>query len=246
MKQVILAAGYATRLYPLTENTPKPLLPVGGRPMLEHILASSEAIGGIDHTYVVTNEKFAGHFEDWRATQPHRACTVVNDGTTSNEDRLGAIGDLHLVIEQQGIDEDLLVIAGDNLFTGDLSGFGARCRETQTSVLGVYDVGSLEEATKYGVVAVNDAGQISSFEEKPVQPQSTLIGIALYFYPRPALAEIRRYIAEGNNPDQPGRLIQWMYPQQPVHTWTVPGDWLDIGSTETLEAADALFRSPDA
>ena len=88
MKQVILAAGYATRLYPLTENTPKPLLPVGGRPMLEHVLASSEAIGGIDHTYVVTNEKFAGHFEDWRATQPHRACTVVNDGTTSNEDRL--------------------------------------------------------------------------------------------------------------------------------------------------------------
>ena len=246
MKQVILAAGYATRLYPLTENTPKPLLPVGGRPMLEHVLTSSEAIGDIDHTYVVTNKKFAGHFEDWRATQPHRACTVVNDGTTSNEDRLGAIGDLHLVIEQQGIDEDLLVIAGDNLFTGDLSGFGARCRETQTSVLGVYDVGSLEEATKYGVVAVNDAGQISSFEEKPVQPQSTLIGIALYFYPRPALAEIRRYIAEGNNPDQPGRLIQWLYPQQPVHTWTVPGDWLDIGSKETLEAADALFRSPDA
>ena len=122
MKQIILAAGYATRLYPLTENTPKPLLPVGGRPMLEHVLASSEAIGGIDHTYVVTNEKFAGHFEDWRATQPHRACTVVNDGTSSNEDRLGAIGDLHLVIEQQGIDEDLLVIAGDNLFTGDLSG----------------------------------------------------------------------------------------------------------------------------
>ena len=246
MKQVILAAGYATRLYPLTENTPKPLLHVGGRPMLEHVLASSEAIGDIDHTYVVTNEKFAGHFEDWRATQPHRACTVVNDGTSSNEDRLGAIGDLHLVIEQQGIDEDLLVIAGDNLFTGDLSGFGARCRETQTPVLGVYDVGSLEEATKYGVVAVDDADQISSFEEKPAQPQSTLIGIALYFYPRPALAEIRRYIAEGNNPDQPGRLIQWLYPQQPVHTWTVPGDWLDIGSKETLEAADALFRSPDA
>ena len=139
-----------------------------------------------------------------------------------------------------------VLIAGDNLFTGDLSGFGARCRETQTPVLGVYDVGSLEEATKYGVVAVGDAGQISSFEEKPAQPQSTLIGIALYFYPRAALAEIRRYIAEGNNPDQPGRLIQWLYPQQPVHTWKVPGDWLDIGSKETLEAADALFRSPDA
>ena len=103
MKQIILAAGYATRLYPLTQNTPKPLLPVGGRPMLEHVLDSSEAIGGIDHTYVVTNDKFTSHFEDWRRTQPHRACTVVNDGTTSNEDRLGAIGDLHWVIEQHGI-----------------------------------------------------------------------------------------------------------------------------------------------
>ena len=246
MKQIILAAGYATRLYPLTQNTPKPLLPVGGRPMLEHVLDSSEAIGGIDHTYIVTNDKFAGHFEDWRRTQPHRTCTVVNDGTTSNEDRLGAIGDLHWVIEQHGIDDDLLVIAGDNLFTGDLSGFGARCRETQTPVLGVYDVGSLEEATKYGVVAVNDTGQISSFEEKPAHPQSTLIGIALYYYPRAVLAEIRRYIAEGNNPDQPGRLIQWLYPQQPVHTWTVPGNWLDIGSKETLEAADALFRRANA
>ena len=246
MKQIILAAGYATRLYPLTQNTPKPLLPVDGRTMLEHVLDSSEAIGGIDHTYVVTNDKFTGHFEDWRRTQPPRACTVVNDGTTSNEDRLGAIGDLHWVIEQHGIDDDLLVIAGDNLFTGDLSGFGARCRETQTPVLGVYDVGSLEEATKYGVVAVNDTGQISSFEEKPAHPQSTLIGIALYYYPRAVLAEIRRYIAEGNNPDQPGRLIQWLYPKQPVHTWTVPGNWLDIGSKETLEAADALFRRANA
>ena len=241
MKQIILAAGYATRLYPLTENTPKPLLPVGGRPMLEHVLASSAAIGDIDQTYVVTNDKFAGHFETWRSQQPDLACTIINDGTTSNDDRLGAIGDLHLVLEREAIEDDLLVIAGDNLFTGDLSGFGEQCRATQTPVLGVYDVGSLEEATKYGVVAVNAAGQISSFEEKPAEPQSTLIGIALYYYPRTVLAEIRRYIAEGNNPDQPGRLIQWLYPQQPVHTWTVPGDWLDIGSKETLEDANRLF-----
>ena len=241
MKQVILAAGYATRLYPLTENTPKPLLPVGGRPMLEHVLTSSAAIGGIDHTYVVTNQKFADQFEAWNRNQSDLACTVINDKTTSNENRLGAIGDLHLVLEQQAIDDDLLVIAGDNLFTGDLTGFGTRCRETQTPVLGVYDVGSLEEASKYGVVAVNDTGQITSFEEKPEHPQSTLIGIALYYYPRTVLAEIRRYIAEGNNPDQPGRLIQWLYPQQPVHTWSVPGDWLDIGSKETLEDANRLF-----
>ncbi len=247
MKQLILAAGYATRLHPLTEHTPKPLLPVGGRPMLEHVLASSAAIGDISQTYVVTNQKFTGHFEQWlgdyQAAHPEFNGAIINDGTTSNGDRLGAIGDLHFVLEQEALDDDLLVIAGDNLFTGDLSGFGARCRETQSPMLGLHDVGSLDEAKKYGVVAVDEAGRLTGFEEKPAEPQSTLIGIALYYYPRAVLPEIRRYIREGHNPDQPGRLIQWLYPQQPVHTWTVPGDWLDIGSLESLAAADTLFSS---
>ena len=247
MKQIILAAGYATRLYPLTENTPKPLLPVAGVPMLEHVLASSAAIGHIDRTLVVTNNKFAGHFQEWlvgyQEAHPDFNGAIVNDGTTSNEDRLGAIGDLQLVLEQEAIDDDVLMIAGDNLFTGDLHGFGARCRETNAPMLGLYDVGIREEARKYGVVAVDDDDRLTSFEEKPEEPKSTLIGIALYFYPRTTLPEISRYIKEGNNPDQPGRLVQWLYPQQPVYTWTVPGDWLDIGSRETLEAANALFAA---
>ena len=247
MKQIILAAGYATRLYPLTERTPKPLLLVAGEPMIEHVLASSAAIGHIDRTLVVTNNKFAGHFQEWLAgyqeAHPDFNGAIVNDGTTSNDDRLGAIGDLHLVLEQEAIDDDVLVIAGDNLFTGDLRGFGARCRETNAPVLGLYDVGTREEARKYGVVAVDDDDRLTSFEEKPEEPKSTLIGIALYYYPRATLPEISRYIKEGNNPDQPGRLVQWLYPQQPVYTWTVPGDWLDIGSRETLEAANALFAA---
>ncbi len=247
MKQIILAAGYATRLYPLTERTPKPLLPVAGVPMLEHVLASSGAIGHIDRTLVVTNNKFAGHFQEWLVgyQEAHRDFNgaIINDGTTSNDDRLGAIGDLQLVLEQEAIDDDILVIAGDNLFTGDLRGFGGRCRETNAPVLGLYDVGTREEAQKYGVVAVDDDDRLTSFEEKPKEPKSTLIGIALYYYPRATLPEISRYIKEGNNPDQPGRLVQWLYPQQPVYTWTVPGDWLDIGSRETLEAANALFAA---
>ena len=247
MKQIILAAGYATRLYPLTERTPKPLLPVAGVPMLEHVLASSAAIGHIDRTLVVTNNKFAGHFQEWLAgyqdAHPDFNGAIVNDGTTSNEDRLGAIGDLQLALDQESIVDDVLVIAGDNLFTDDLRGFGARCRETNAPVLGLYDVGTREEARKYGVVAVDDDDRLTSFEEKPEEPKSTLIGIALYYYPRATLPEISRYIKEGNNPDQPGRLVQWLYPQQPVYTWTVPGDWLDIGSKETLEAANALFAA---
>ena len=247
MKQIILGAGYATRLYPLTEKTPKPLLPVAGIPLLEHVLASSVAIGYIDRTLVVTNNKFAGHFQEWltgyQEAHPDFNGAIINDGTSSNEDRLGAIGDLQLALEQESIDDDVLVIAGDNLFTGDLRDFGARCCETNTPVLGLYDVGSKDEVRKYGVVAVDDYGRLTSFEEKPEEPKSTLIGIALYFYPRTTLPEISRYIKEGNNPDQPGRLVQWLYSQQPVYTWTVPGDWLDIGSKETLEAANALFTA---
>ena len=238
MKQIILAAGYATRLHPLTLHTPKPLLSVAGRPMINHVLASTAAIGDITDTFVVTNDRFAEQFADWSTDS-----TVVNDGTTSNNDRLGAIGDLQFVIEQHGLDDDLLVVAGDNLFTGSLAGFGECCRAAATPVLGVYDVGSLEEARKYGVAGVDADGRLTAFEEKPAEPPSTLIGIALYYYPRAVLPEISRYLVEGNSPDQPGRLIQWLYPQQSVRTWTVPGQWLDIGSPETLTAADALLQN---
>lgn len=247
MKQVILAAGYATRLYPLTQNTPKPLLHVGNRPMIEHVIISTTAIGAIDETYIVTNNRFAGHFNRWLTeygqAHPNFCGKVINDRTTHNEDRLGAIGDLNLVLAQENITDDILVVAGDNLFTGDLSNFGECCRDHERSVLGVFDVGSLEEAKKYGVVAIDESGQITSFEEKPAEPKSTLIGIALYYYPKDILPEISRYLAEGNNPDQPGRLVQWLYPQRPVHTSSIPGEWLDIGSKETLETANALFIS---
>ena len=213
--------------------------------MIEHVISSTSAVGAIEGTYVVTNSKFTGHFTQWlteyKQVHPDFCGKIINDGTTSNEDRLGAIGDLHLVLNKEGIEDDVLVVAGDNLFTGDLSNFGRCCRNHQESVLGVFDVGSTEEAKKYGVVAIDECGQITSFEEKPPEPRSTLIGIALYYYPKAVLSEISRYLAEGNNPDQPGRLVQWLYPQQPVHTSTIPGDWLDIGSIETLEAANILF-----
>ena len=245
MKLIILAAGYATRLYPLTLNQPKPLLPIAGRPMVDHVLKSMSSINSIDHVYLVTNEKFAPHFEDWvnnRNTSDFEVpITVINDHSTNDTNRLGAIGDLSLVISSQKIDDNLIVVAGDNLFSGDLGDYGRTCEEIQIPVLGVYDVGGLEEAAKYGVVEVNSEGRIVTFEEKPTKPKSTLIGIALYYYPKSVVPLIQQYIADGNNPDQPGRLIQWLYPQMPVHTWSVPGTWYDIGSKETLEEADLIF-----
>ena len=245
MKILILGAGYATRLYPLTLNQPKPLLPVAGKPMVEHVLDNIAPIGGIDRVYVVTNEKFAGHFQKWadqyRAAKSKLDFTIVNDHSTDDSNKLGAIGDIHLVITREKIDDDLIIVAGDNLFSQSLEDFGRVCREKKAPVLAVYDVGSLEEIKKYNSITLDASGKITFFEEKPKQPTSTLTGIALYYYPKATLALIKQYIAEKNNPDQPGRLVQWMYQRTPVYTWRVPGIWFDIGSKENLEEANRIF-----
>jgi len=245
MKVVILAAGYATRLYPLTLTQPKPLLPVAGKPMIEHVLDNLAAIDSLGRIYVVTNNKFAGHFQRWadhyRATKAPLDLTIVNDGSTDDSNKLGAIGDLHLVLTRERIDDDLIVVAGDNLFSEPLRDFGRVCREKGTPVLAVYDVGDLEQIKKYNAITLDPQGRITFFEEKPRQPSSTLTGIALYFYPKNALPLIRQYVNEGNNPDQPGRLVQWLYTRVPVYTWKVPGLWYDIGSKETLEEANRIF-----
>jgi glucose-1-phosphate thymidylyltransferase len=245
MKVIILAAGYATRLYPLTLTQPKPLLPVAGKPMVEFVLDNLAPISGIDRVYVVTNAKFAGHFQKWsdnyRATKSKMNFTIVNDGSTDDSNKLGAIGDINFVIEKEKVDDDIIIVAGDNLFSDKLGDFGKFIREKNAPVLALYDVGNLEEIKKYNSISVDGQGKITFFEEKPKNPQSTLTGIALYFYPRATIPLIRQYIAEGNNPDQPGRLVQWLYPRTPVYTWRVPGLWFDIGSKETLEEANKIF-----
>jgi glucose-1-phosphate thymidylyltransferase len=245
MKVLILAAGYATRLYPLTLTQPKPLLKVAGQPMIDYVLDNLAPIGGIDRVYVVTNAKFAGHFQQWadqyRATKSKLDFTIVNDASTDDNNKLGAIGDIHLVLTREKIDDDLIVVAGDNLFSEKLQGFGAICREKKAPVLAVYDVGSLDEIKKYNSITLDASGKITFFEEKPKNPTSTLTGIALYYYPKSTLPLIHQYMAEKNNPDQPGRLVQWLYTRTPVYTWRVPGIWFDIGSKESLEEADRVF-----
>lgn len=246
MKLVILAAGYATRLYPLTLNQPKPLLEVAGKPMLEHVLDNLLPIREIDHVYLVTNAKFAGHFEAWAEEYRSRkasvpSLTVINDRSTDDSNKLGAIGDLNLVLTTQNINDDIIVVAGDNLFSHGLEEFGRFCREKNAPVLAVYDVDDLEAIKKYNAIEVDNEGRITFFEEKPQHPKSTLTGIALYFYPAWTLPLTRQYIEEGNNPDQPGRLVQWMYKQTAFYTWKVPGIWYDVGSKETLEEANRIF-----
>jgi glucose-1-phosphate thymidylyltransferase len=239
----VLAAGYATRLYPLTLDQPKHLLEVGGRPILERLLGQLAEVEGLDLVYIVTNAKFADRFREFASSwQGAFSLTVVDDGTTSDDDKLGAIGDLGLVIRREAIDDDLLVAAGDSIF-GDsrLDDFAKLGLAKDAPVTAVIDVGDLEALKRYSAITADADDRIVAFEEKPERPETTLAGIALYFYPRRVLPLIDLYLAERNNPDQPGRLVEWMYTRTPFYVWRVPGRWYDIGSPETLAQADREF-----
>jgi glucose-1-phosphate thymidylyltransferase len=247
LKLIILAAGYATRLYPLTLDKPKPLLHVGGKPMIEHVLSSLGNVPRLDCIYIVTNTKFASHFKRWAEGRSSGVSgapvVVIDDGTTDDSNKLGAIGDLNLVLTRENVEDDVIVVAGDNLFDSGLEGFAEFCQRRGAPAVGVYDVGDLEEIKKYNNIGTDTEGRITSFEEKPLEPVSTVTAIALYFYPKSTLPLIRQYIEEGNNADQPGRLVQWMYTRTPFYTWRVPGTWYDIGSKETLAEADRVFSA---
>lgn len=245
MNILILAAGYATRLYPLTENKAKPLLEVAGKPMIEWVLDNLAPISGIENVYVVTNNKFAADFEAWAETfsckQPEMKFKIINDRSMNDTDKLGAIGDINLVVQNENLAaSDLIVVAGDNLFSQSLEEFAAFTKGKQ-AVLATYDVKDLEAIKKYNAIEVDAEGVITHFEEKPAVPKSTHTGIALYYFSKETVSLFPIYIAEGNNPDQPGRFIQWLYTRIPVHTWVVPGIWFDIGSKETLDEANEIF-----
>jgi glucose-1-phosphate thymidylyltransferase len=235
LKALILAAGYATRLRPLTDSIPKQLLPVGGRPMVDWIL---DRLGetSADEVHLVTNARFAERFERWAEDKDVR---IHNDGTTSNEDRLGAIGDIRFV----GLDDDLLVVAGDNLFDFSLADYEAYWRERDGSCIAVFDVGDPELAKKYGIVDVGENDRIVGFLEKPENPPTTLCATATYLYEREHVRLVELYLEEGNPPDQPGNYIAWLHRREPVYAYRFDGQWYDIGdATQLLEADNRMRR----
>ena len=245
MNALILAAGYATRLYPLTLDKAKPLLVVGGKPIIEWAIDNLVGVPDVDTIYVVTNDKFATDFEVWseryQQRHPEFKFKVINDGSTSDEDKLGAIGDTNLVVTRENLAQSsLLVVAGDNLFTESLADF-VNCARGTDATVAVYDVGDIEAIKKYGNITVDADGLITRFEEKPKNPQGTLAAIALYYYSPAVLSLLTTYLAAGNNPDQPGRFVQWLYARKPVKTFQIKGKWLDIGSKETLDNADQIL-----
>jgi glucose-1-phosphate thymidylyltransferase len=240
VKAVVLAAGYATRLRPLTDTMAKELLPVGGRPIIDWILDRIREVPGLDEIHVVTNTFKAPMFERWERSED---VTVHDDGTASNEDRLGAIGDIRFVVERAGIDDDLLVIAGDNLFRFSLARYVDWWRDKGVaSALAVHDVGTLELARKYGIVELGESERVVGFVEKPEDPPSTLAATASYIYHRRHLPLVARYLDEGNQPDQPGRLIAWLHTREPVYGYVFEDEWLDIGDPAQLLEADNRMR----
>jgi glucose-1-phosphate thymidylyltransferase len=247
MNVLILAAGYATRLYPLTLDRAKPLLEVAGKPMIEWVLDNLAPIPDIERVYVVTNNKFAGDFEQWaddyHTRHPKLSCKIINDGSTSDSDKLGAIGDINLVVTRENLAaSDLIVVAGDNLFSEPLDGFAIHAKKF-TATIATYDVKDLDAIKRYNNIETNADGEVIHFEEKPAKPKSTITGIALYYFSPKAVGMFATYIAAGNNPDQPGRFIQWLYPHLSVHTYQIGGLWYDIGSKETLDQANRIFAT---
>ena len=241
----MLAAGYGTRLGPLADKIAKPLLPLAGRPMLDFLYERIAAVDEIDEVHVVTNSRFAADFRAWAEAEPRPVpVRVHDDGTSSNEDRLGAIGDIAFVLDRAGLTgEDLLVVAGDNLFDFDLREFVSFWRaKGDGSAICVHELPDPALATQYSVVELDERDRVTFLEEKPEMPTSTLAAIAVYLYRADHAALVDEYLAAGNAPDQPGRLVVWLYPRVPVYGFRFPGEWLDIGNLEQLLEADNRMR----
>jgi glucose-1-phosphate thymidylyltransferase len=239
MKALILAGGYATRLRPLTDSIPKMLLPLAERPMLDYLLDRIRELEEIDEIHLVTNARFAPEFRDWAPTE----VTVHDDGTTSNEDRLGAIGDLAFTIDRAGLEgEDLLVVAGDNLVGYSLPEYVDFWREKGGSAIALYEVADRELLKGYGVVELDEDDRVVGFEEKPAQPRSDLAATAAYLYRGQDLELLGTYLEEGNPPDAPGNFVAWLYERTLVHGYRFEGEWHDIGDLGQLLEADNRLR----
>ncbi|MFB6355769.1 MAG: nucleotidyltransferase family protein [bacterium] len=238
MKVLVLAAGYGTRLYPITKDTPKPLLDVGGEPILNHIFRKIEQINDVNEVVVVTNDKFHGEFQEWESqTDWSWPVTVLNDGSTEDGARRGAIGDIQFSIDEAGIDDDLMVLAGDNLFEFSLQDMVNTFEDHKTPVIGVLEFEDESKLSKYGIVDADERDEVVDFQEKPDEPPSNLVALGMYVFPEDRLSRIQEYLDEGGNPDEPGWLVQWLVDNDTVFAHRFTGDWFDIGDKDSLEKA---------
>ena len=242
MKCLILAAGYATRLYPLTENFPKPLLEVGDKPILDWLIDDMAATGLIDEYIVISNHKFAHIFEEWAAKNNKVTIRVLDDGTTSNDNRLGAVRDIEFAIDQLQLDDDLLVMAGDNLLDFSLEAFIRYAKEKNATCVMRYYEGDEARLHKSGVVEVDADDRILSMEEKPAEPKSHWCAPAFYCYTKEDSRLIKKAIENGCGVDAPGSFISWLSTQTAVYAWEMPGKRYDIGNLASYEEVKKMFK----
>ncbi|MCQ4333073.1 NDP-sugar synthase [Natronomonas sp. F2-12] len=237
MKAVVLAGGYATRLWPVTKHRPKMLLPIGETTVIDRIFEALERDDRIETVYVSTNERFAQEFEAHLAGTDFEKPTLSVEETSEETEKFGVVGALGQLVDREGIDDDLLVVAGDNLMGFDLPEFLDYFESKGTTTLAAYDVGDREKAKSYGLVELDD-DRVVDFQEKPEEPNSTLVSIACYGFPRESL-RFDEYLSDGNNPDEPGWFLQWLQSREPVHAFVFEDPWFDIGTPESyLEAIE--------
>ena len=240
MKCLILAAGYATRLRPLTDNFPKPLLDVGGKPILDWLVEDIASTCKVDGFVVISNHKFASIFENWAAGR-HEDIRVVDDGTSTNETRLGAVRDIRFAVDSLGLHDDYLVIAGDNLLDFSLGEFVRYSLEKGTSCVMRYYEPSIDRLRKCGVLEVDDDGLIIGMEEKPAEPKSNWACPPFYYYTSRDAARIPEAIASGCGVDAPGSLVAWLASKVPVHAMEMPGKRFDIGDLQSYNSVREMF-----
>lgn len=246
MKALILAAGYATRLYPLTKDTPKPLLKIAGRPIINYIVEKLEKIRSVNEIFIVTNAKFFPSFKRWlKDSRFKKRIRIVNDGTKSQGSRMGAIGDINFAVKKERIKDNLLVLGGDNLFTWDLKDF-IKCAfgNRPSLTVGLFDIRDKKAASRYGVAQIDRNRRIISFKEKPNSPKSTLVAMCLYFFPCQKISLASDYLKGIRNlrrNDATGNYISWLYNKEAVYSFVFRGHWYDIGQVDAYKMADEVY-----
>jgi glucose-1-phosphate thymidylyltransferase len=247
MKALILAAGYATRLYPLTKEYPKPLLKVGHRFIINYIIDKLETLDDINEIIVVTNNKFMPQFRRWiKGLKSQKRISLVDDLTKSHSDRRGAIGDMDFVINKKRLKDNLLVVGGDNLFDADLKKFLSFVKDNPHPVIGAYNIKDIRQAKKYGVIKLGKQNKLIDFQEKPRNPESTLIAMCLYYFPKEKLGLIQEYLnSEIEKHDATGFYIDWLRKKVPVYGFIFDGCWYDIGDHKFYHEAKNRFLKED-
>jgi glucose-1-phosphate thymidylyltransferase len=243
MKALILAAGYATRLYPLTKEYPKPLLKVGKKPIINYIVEKMEDLDDIDEIIVVTNSKFIPIFKKWKkCLRTKKRISLVDDLTKTLDDRRGAIGDINFAINKKRLKADLIVMGGDNIFEGNLNKFLSFVKSKPYPAIGVYNIKKLSEAKNYGVIKLDKKNRIIDFEEKPKKPKSSLIAMCLYYFPANKIKLIKEYFnRKANKHDATGFYIDWLSKKLPVYGFVFNGLWYDIGNHKFYRLAQQNF-----